>query len=90
MAVGGIGALAGALLGGLRGSPAKGAVGGAALAVLGQIAMSALQKGMGGTTAGQSGLAEAAPTSAPVGAATRKPPSRPSRTTPVPSSSCGP
>ena len=67
MAVGGIGALAGALLGGLRGSPAKGAVGGAALAVLGQIAMSALQKGMGGTTAGQSGLAEAAPTSAPVG-----------------------
>ena len=68
MAVGGIGALAGALLGGLRGSPAKGAVGGAALAVLGQIAMSALQKGMGGMTAGQSGLAEAAPTSAPVGA----------------------
>ena len=67
MAVGGIGALAGALLGGLRGSPAKGAVGGAALAVLGQIAMSALQKGMGGMTAGQSGLAEAAPTSAPVG-----------------------
>ena len=67
MAVGGIGALAGALLGGLRGSPAKGAVGGAALAVLGQIAMSALQKGMGGMSAGQSGLAEAAPTSAPVG-----------------------
>ena len=47
MAVGGIGALAGALLGGLRGSPAKGAVGGAALAVLGQIAMQALQKGTG-------------------------------------------
>ena len=66
MAVGGVGALAGALLGGLRGSPAKGALGGAALAVLGQIAMSALQKGMGGTTAGQTGLAEA-PTSAPVG-----------------------
>ncbi len=62
MAVGGVGALAGALLGGLRGSPAKGALGGAALAVLGQIAMSALQKGMGGATAGQTGLAEA-PTS---------------------------
>ena len=45
MAVGGVGALAGALLGGVRGSPAKGAIGGAALAVLGQIAMSALQKG---------------------------------------------
>ena len=59
MAVGGVGALAGALLGGLRGSPAKGALGGAALAVLGQIAMSALQKGMGGATAGQTGLAEA-------------------------------
>ena len=67
MAVGGVGALAGALLGGLRGSPAKGAVGGAALAVLGQIAMSALQKGMGGRTADQGGLAEAAPSSAPVG-----------------------
>ena len=70
MAVGGVGALAGALLGGLRGSPAKGAVGGAALAVLGQIAMSALQKGMGGMSAGQPGLAEEA-TSAPVAAATR-------------------
>lgn len=67
MAVGGVGALAGALLGGLRGSPAKGAVGGAALAVLGQIAMSALQKGMGGMGAGQGGLAEAAPSSAPIG-----------------------
>ncbi|MFO1071805.1 MAG: tellurite resistance TerB family protein [Geminicoccaceae bacterium] len=48
MAVGGLGALAGAILGGVRGSPAKGALGGAALAVLGQIAMSALQKGMAG------------------------------------------
>ena len=48
LAVGGLGALAGALLGGVRGSPAKGALGGAAMAVLGQIAMSALQKGMGG------------------------------------------
>ena len=66
MAVGGVGALAGALLGGLRGSPAKGALGGAALAVLGQIAMSALQKGMGGAAAGQGGLAEAG-TSASVG-----------------------
>ena len=66
MAVGGVGALAGALLGGLRGSPAKGALGGAALAVLGQIAMSALQKGMGGAGLGQGGLAEAG-TSAPVG-----------------------
>jgi uncharacterized membrane protein YebE (DUF533 family) len=64
MAVGGLGALAGAVLGGMRGSPARGALGGAALAVLGQIAMSALQKGMGGTAAGgadsgQPGLAEA-------------------------------
>lgn len=69
MAMGGIGALAGAVLGGLRGSPAKGAVGGAALAVLGQIAMQALQKGMGGSLGmGQSGLAEAG-TSSPVEAA---------------------
>jgi uncharacterized membrane protein YebE (DUF533 family) len=62
MAVGGLGALAGAVVGGMRGSPARGALGGAALAVLGQIAMSALKKGMGGTTAagtGQPGLAEA-------------------------------
>jgi uncharacterized membrane protein YebE (DUF533 family) len=60
MAVGGLGALAGAVLGGMRGSPARGALGGAALAVLGQIAMSALQKGMGGTAGtGQPGLAEA-------------------------------
>ena len=59
MAVGGVGALAGALLGGLRGSPAKGALGGAALAVLGQIAMSALQKGLGGPDTSQGGLAEA-------------------------------
>ena len=69
MAMGGIGALAGAVLGGLRGSPAKGAVGGAALAVLGQIAMQALQKGMGGRLGmGQSGLADAG-TSSPVEAA---------------------
>jgi uncharacterized membrane protein YebE (DUF533 family) len=59
MAVGGLGALAGAVLGGLRGSPARGAVGGAALAVLGQIAMQALQKGMGASGGAQSGLAEA-------------------------------
>ena len=61
LAVGGLGALAGALLGGMRGSPAKGALGGAAMAVLGQIAMSALQKGMGGggAAAAQPGLAEA-------------------------------
>jgi uncharacterized membrane protein YebE (DUF533 family) len=59
LAVGGLGALAGALLGGMRGSPAKGALGGAAMAVLGQIAMSALQKGMGGGAASaQPGLAE--------------------------------
>lgn len=61
MAVGGLGALAGALLGGVRGSPAKGAIGGAALAVLGQIAMSALQKGMSG---GSAGPAEASPADA--------------------------
>lgn len=61
MAVGGLGALAGAILGGVRGSPAKGALGGAALAVLGQIAMSALQKGMAGMDqAGGSGGAAAA------------------------------
>ena len=66
LAVGGLGALAGALLGGVRGSPAKGALGGAAMAVLGQIAMSALQKGMGGGGAGSAGLAEAG-TSAPGG-----------------------
>jgi uncharacterized membrane protein YebE (DUF533 family) len=65
MAVGGIGALAGALLGGLRGSPAKGAVGGAALAVLGQIAMQALQKGTGSMGSSQPGLAESG-TSAPM------------------------
>jgi uncharacterized membrane protein YebE (DUF533 family) len=62
MAVGGLGALAGAVLGGMRGSPARGALGGAALAVLGQIAMSALQKNVGGsatTGTGQPGLAEA-------------------------------
>ncbi|MFZ1425720.1 MAG: tellurite resistance TerB family protein [Geminicoccaceae bacterium] len=65
MAVGGLGALAGALLGGVRGSPAKGAIGGAALAVLGQIAMSALQKSRSGAV--EPGLAEAS--SAPVGGA---------------------
>ena len=63
LAVGGLGALAGALLGGVRGSPARGALGGAAMAVLGQIAMSALRKGTSGGTAtaapGQPGLAEA-------------------------------
>lgn len=65
MAVGGIGALAGALLGGMRGSPAKGALGGAALAVLGQIAMQALQRGAGGTASvAQPGLAEASAPSA--------------------------
>ncbi|MGD9507690.1 MAG: tellurite resistance TerB family protein [Geminicoccaceae bacterium] len=69
VAVGGLGALAGAVLGGLRGSPAKGALGGAALAVLGQIAMQALQKGVGGAAgAGQPGLAEAG-SSAPMATA---------------------
>ena len=70
MAVGGLGALAGAVLGGMRGSPARGALGGAALAVLGQIAMSALQKGTGGTAAagtGQPGLAEAPATAGTAG-----------------------
>jgi uncharacterized membrane protein YebE (DUF533 family) len=70
MAVGGLGALAGAVLGGMRGSPARGALGGAALAVLGQIAMSALQKGMGGTAAagtGRPGLAEAPATAGVAG-----------------------
>lgn len=43
MAVGGIGALAGAVLGGLRGSPVKGAIGGSALAILGNLAFSVLQ-----------------------------------------------
>ena len=64
-AVGGVGALAGAVLGGLRGSPAKGALGGAALAVLAQVAMQALQKGAA-AAAGQPGLAEPG-TSAPAG-----------------------
>ena len=59
MAVGGLGALAGAVLGGLRGSPARGALGGAALAVLGQIAMQALQKGAAGLGGMSTGLAEA-------------------------------
>ena len=59
MAVGGVGALAGAILGGLRGSPARGAVGGAALAVLGQLAMQALQKGASAAAGMQGGLAEA-------------------------------
>jgi uncharacterized membrane protein YebE (DUF533 family) len=69
MAAGGIGALAGAVLGGFRGSPAKGALGGAALAVLGQIAMQALQRGAGGTASAtaqpgaQPGLAEASASS---------------------------
>lgn len=44
VAVGGLGALAGALLGGARGGAARGAVGGAAMAVLGQVAFTALQK----------------------------------------------
>ena len=64
VAVGGLGALAGAILGGVRGSPAKGAIGGAALAVLGQIAMSALQKSMGGGAGPGLGVA-----AAPAGAA---------------------
>ena len=68
MAVGGLGALAGAVLGGMRGSPARGALGGAAMAVLGQIAMQALQKNMGGggAAAGQGGGLAEAPSSAPV------------------------
>lgn len=54
MAVGGLGALAGAILGGARGSSARGALGGAALAILGQVAYSALQ--------GRLGAASVAPT----------------------------
>jgi uncharacterized membrane protein YebE (DUF533 family) len=51
VAVGGLGALAGALLGGARGSASRGALGGAALALLGQIAFSALQGRMGASAA---------------------------------------
>ena len=59
MAVGGLGALAGAILGGARGSSARGALGGAALAILGQVAYSALQGKLGGSSAPASGqLAE--------------------------------
>jgi uncharacterized membrane protein YebE (DUF533 family) len=54
-AVGGLGALAGAILGGAKGSAPRGAIGGAALAILGQIAYQALQGrlpgGMGGGAA---------------------------------------
>jgi len=48
VAIGGLGALAGALLGGARGSASKGALGGAALALLGQVAFSALQGKLAG------------------------------------------
>lgn len=64
MAVGGLGALAGAVLGGLRGSPARGALGGAALAVLGQIAAQALQKNMGGGAAAAPAQPEGRPAAA--------------------------
>lgn len=52
VAVGGLGALAGAILGGARGSASRGALGGAALALLGQVAYSALQGRLGGDAAG--------------------------------------
>lgn len=55
MAVGGLGALAGAILGGARGSSARGALGGAALALLGQVAYSALQNRSGAASATQPG-----------------------------------
>lgn len=55
MAVGGLGALAGAILGGTRGSSARGALGGAALALLGQVAYSALQNRSGVASASQPG-----------------------------------
>jgi uncharacterized membrane protein YebE (DUF533 family) len=72
VAIGGLGALAGAVLGGAKGSASRGALGGAALAILGQIAYSALQGrlpgvgaasgGMGGTvTGGQPGTAARVP-----------------------------
>ena len=64
MAVGGLGALAGALLGGVRGSPAKGAMGGAALAVLGPDRHVGAAEGHGRRRCRQPGLAEAAPADA--------------------------
>lgn len=61
LAVGGLGALAGALLGG-GGGAAKGAIGGGALALLGTIAMSAMKNwGETGATAGTEELAREAP-----------------------------
>ena len=60
VAVGGLGALAGTLLGGGRG-----AVGGGLLAVLGSLAYSALQAGDGGGAASKADPAEAAKAAAP-------------------------
>jgi uncharacterized membrane protein YebE (DUF533 family) len=52
VAIGGLGALAGAILGGAKGSAPRGALGGAALALLGQIAFSALQGKLAGAASG--------------------------------------
>jgi uncharacterized membrane protein YebE (DUF533 family) len=60
LAVGGLGALAGALLGG-GGGAAKGAVGGGALALLGTLAMSALKDWGQGQAPAPEEVAEAAP-----------------------------
>lgn len=59
VAIGGLGALAGAILGGAKGSAARGALGGAALALLGQIAYQALQGRLPGAAVGQSGAGAA-------------------------------
>ena len=60
VAIGGLGALAGTLLGGGRG-----AVGGGLLAVLGSLAYSALQAGQQGGTGGAAGVAAAPPPGTP-------------------------
>jgi hypothetical protein len=61
LAVGGLGALAGAMFGGGRGAM-KGAVGGGALALLGTLAMSALRnQGQGQTAVSADELAQQAP-----------------------------
>jgi uncharacterized membrane protein YebE (DUF533 family) len=60
LAIGGLGALAGAVLGG-GGGAMKGAVGGGALALLGSIAMSALRNDQGGAAPDAEQLAKDAP-----------------------------
>lgn len=57
LAIGGLGALAGAILGGTKGSAPRGAVGGAALAILGQIAYQALQGKLSGAPGSEAGAA---------------------------------